>query len=419
MQRSSVRKLLLYLALGATASVLLFPFYWVVTSSFKTLEGLSMQPPSFYPSEYEKEDLTLPAEGRIFEAVDQRWILLARSRDLIQGNASSGGYYARMLGDEPSQLIEWFSDGTAVVSEGPDEVVFGRSRVVEIEPDGQAVVLVARTVRESPDGTPVELLFVAETDGAGVGGLQILQDAEYTARRGWKVRMANYPETLRGPEASFGEKSTGFFVFMRNSFFISFMAVLGQILSSSLVAFAFSRLKFKGREFLFILVLATMMIPGQVTLIPLFSIYKYLGWIDTFLPLIVPHFTAGAFNIFLLRQYMLTLPKELDESAAIDGCGPLRTFFYVILPNCKPVLIVVGLFTFVATWQDMMGPLIYLDNPEYRTVTLGLEYFRSPYVDNRHLLMTGAVLAMMPVAMLFLFFQRYIVAGISTTGLKG
>ena len=128
---------------------------------------------------------------------------------------------------------------------------------------------------------------------------------------------------------------------------------------------------------MFVILLATMMIPGQVTLIPLFSIYKWLGWIDTFLLFIVPHFLAGAFNVFLLRQYMLTLPRELDESAAIDGCGTFRTYWHVILPNCGPVLIVVGLFTFIGTWQDVMGSLIYLDNPAYRTVTLGLEYFRS------------------------------------------
>ena len=126
-----------------------------------------------------------------------------------------------------------------------------------------------------------------------------------------------------------------------------------------------------------------------------------------------------AFNVFLLRQYMLTLPKELDESAAIDGCSTFGTYWHVILPNCIPVLIVVGLFTFIYTWQDVMGPLIYLDDPAYRTVTLGLEYFRSPYVDNRHLLMTGAVLAMLPVAALFIVFQRYIMSGIATTGLKG
>ncbi len=197
------------------------------------------------------------------------------------------------------------------------------------------------------------------------------------------------------------------------------MAVIGQLFSSSLVAYGFARLNFRGRDIWFILLLATMMIPGQVTMIPLFAIYKSLGWIDTFLPLIVPHFTAGAFNVFLIRQYMLTLPRELDESAVIDGCGAFRRYLHIILPNCLPVLIVVSLFTFVYTWQDVMGPLIYLDNPAYRTVTLGLEFFRSPYADNRHLLMTGAVLAMLPVFVLFVFLQRHIMSGIATTGLKG
>ncbi len=132
----------------------------------------------------------------------------------------------------------------------------------------------------------------------------------------------------------------------------------------------------------------------------------------------MPHFTAGAFNVFLIRQFMLTLPKELDESAAMDGASPFRVYRSIIFPMCAPVLIVVGLFTFVATWQDVMGPLIYLDNPDYRTVSLGLEFFRSPYVDNRPLLMAGAVLAMLPVACLFLIAQRYILSGIATTGLK-
>lgn len=244
-------------------------------------------------------------------------------------------------------------------------------------------------------------------------------DTPHQPVREFAPRWANYRETLRGPEATFGRKSVGFLRYMRNSFFISFSAVFGQMLSSSLVAFAFARLQFKGRDPLFIILLATLMIPGQVTFIPLFWIYKSLGWIDTFLPLIVPHFCAGAFNVFLMRQYMLTLPKELDDSAAIDGCGPWGTFRHIILPNCKPVLIVIAIFTFVYTWQDIMGPLIYLDNPLHRTVTLGLEYFRSPYVDNRHLIMTGAVLAMLPVALVFLFLQRYIMSGIATTGLKG
>jgi multiple sugar transport system permease protein len=116
---------------------------------------------------------------------------------------------------------------------------------------------------------------------------------------------------------------------------------------------------------------------------------------------------------------MLTLPKELDESALIDGCSRLKIFYKIIIPNCIPVLIVVGLFTFIATWQDVMGPLMYLDNPELRTVQLGLEYFRSPYIDNRHLILTGAVISMLPIAIIFIIFQRFIMSGIATTGLKG
>jgi multiple sugar transport system permease protein len=196
------------------------------------------------------------------------------------------------------------------------------------------------------------------------------------------------------------------------------MAVLGQILSSSLVAYGFSRLQFKGREILFVVLIATLMVPAQVTLIPLFTIYKSMGWVDSFLPLIVPQFTAGAFNVFLIRQFMLGFPRELDESAELDGASPWRIYRRIIFPTCTPVLIVVGLFTFVGSWQDVLGPLIYLDNPNYRTVSLGLEYFRSPYVDNRPLLMAGAVLSMLPVAGLFLIAQRYIMSGIVTTGLK-
>ncbi|MEM1115514.1 MAG: carbohydrate ABC transporter permease [Bacteroidota bacterium] len=424
MNPTTLRKLGMYALLLGVSAFLLFPFYWVLISSVKTLDGLSMSPPTMVPAEYRTDSLTV--EGDVVEAEDQRWVRLAASPDLLGSEttdapeAAPGAYYARLDGGAPTQFTRWMPD-SAVTARGLETVSFGASRVVELA-DGSQHVIAARQVRASASGAE-EILFTAIADPEGadlsVDRLGVLRNPEYEDLTEIAVRWENYPETLRGPEASFGEESTGFLTFSRNSLFISLMAVLGQILSSSLVAYAFARLQFKGREVLFVLLLATMMIPAQVTLIPMFSIYKTLGWIDTFLPLIVPHFTAGAFNVFLLRQYMLTIPKELDESAAIDGAGPIRTFWSVILPNCVPVLIVVGLFTFVATWQDLLGPLIYLDNPDYRTVTLGLEYFRSPYVDNRHLLMTGAVLAMLPVALLFLFFQRYIISGIATTGMKG
>ena len=431
MDPTLLRKLGMYALLLGVSAFLLFPFYWVLVSSVKTLDGLSMTPPSMLPSEYRTDSLVV--EGDVVEAEGREWVRLARSPDRLGSvdgaSASStpvrsgapGAYYVRLDDGAPSQLTRWLPDSSVVAVARGRAVPFGDSRVVELATGG-ARVIAARMVRPSATGTD-ELLFAAPAASAGgtrtVSDLEVIQNASYENLQEIAVRWENYPETLRGPEASFGEESTGFLTFSRNSLFISLMAVLGQILSSSLVAYAFARLQFRGREVLFVLLLATMMIPAQVTLIPLFSIYKTLGWIDTFLPLIVPHFTAGAFNVFLLRQYMLTIPRELDESAAIDGAGPIRTFWSVILPNCVPVLIVIGLFTFVATWQDLLGPLIYLDNPDYRTVTLGLEYFRSPYVDNRHLLMTGAVLAMLPVAVLFLFFQRYIISGIATTGLKG
>ena len=414
------RLIVLYLALTACAIVFAFPFYWVVSSSLKSREGLSLVPPSFYPSETRVSTVTLPGSERTFTTEGGLWFRLAASTDRLNQGSDPGAFYVRLNGATPSQLVAWFPQAAVEpVAPPADDIVFGRMAMHRLRADRREVAIGAKMVR-NVEGRVEELLFIPPDDGATARvDFEILENVKHKEIRDWHTRWENYAETLRGPEATIGTESIGFLTYMRNSFFISIMAVIGQVLSSSLVAFGFSRLHFRGREVLFIVLLATLMIPGQVTLIPLFFIYKQLGWIDSFLPLIVPHFTAGAFNVFLVRQYMLTLPLELDESAAMDGCGPGRTYLHIILPNCIPVLIVVGLFTFVYTWQDVMGPLIYLDNPLYRTVTLGLEYFRSPYVDNRHLLMTGAVLAMLPVALLFLLLQRYIMSGIATTGIKG
>lgn len=418
MRTATYKKTALYAMLLGVSVVLLFPFYWVLISSVKTADGIVMNPPLLYPGEYRKADLELAANNRVVVANGEQWFRLAQSVELSGAAANvPGAYYVRLDDGVPSKLSAWWSDTEVrAVPDASRSIGFTDLQVVRLLPDEREVILLARMLRQNEGGLN-ELLFAAPLQG-GAADVEILRNAAYERMTVWKPRFENYPETLRGPEASYGETSTGFLKFLRNSFFISTMAVIGQIFSSSLVAFAFARLQFKGRELLFVLLLATMMIPGQVTLLPLFSIYKSLGWIDSFLPLIVPHFMAGAFNVFLIRQYMLTLPKELDESAQMDGCGPLRTYFFVILPNCVPVLIVVGLFTFVGTWQDVLGPLIYLDNPEYRTVTLGLEYFRVPTEDNLQLLMTGALLAMLPVAILFLFFQRYIISGVATSGIK-
>lgn len=380
---------------------------------------MSMIPPSIYPSSLRTVDLNMKSGGKIYSAQGDEWIKLVESKNLIDSNKNQGAYYLKLEDGKPGRFVSWIQADSSSASSLPgDKLFFLDVSVHEIHGRSGGFPLLAKMVRHRNNITH-ELLFVPNiSPGGEIESVEILKDVEHSEIRRFNVRWENFKETLEGPEASYGGASEGFLIFMKNSFIISILAVIGQIITASLVAFGFARLQFKGREVLFVLLLATLMVPAQVTLIPLFSIYKWLGWIDTFLPLIVPHFTAGAFNVFLLRQYMLTLPKELDESASIDGCNVFQVYFKIILPNCMPALIVVGLFTFVWTWQDVMGPLIYLDSPELRTVPLGLEYFRSPYVDNSHLLMTGALLSMLPVAILFIIFQRYIMSGIATTGLK-
>jgi multiple sugar transport system permease protein len=406
----------IYAALIAVCTLFLFPFYWVIVSSLKSVAGMDLMPPSLYPAERSTVDLSVPTAGRTFIADGSEWLRLAPSSDLLASTQQEGAYYLEIKDGKPSQLVQWFPDGRALPKALKDKELKLDSVPVETV-GGSAEAVVAKMVRQSQDSFN-ELLFTTGAHTGALGAIEIRKNVLHREIRYFSAHWDNFSKALKGPEASIGGKSAGFLLFMRNSLFISAMAVFGQLLSSSLVAFGFARLHFKGRNALFIVLLATLMVPAQVTLIPLFSIYKTIGWIDSFLPLIVPQFTAGAFNVFLIRQFMLGIPRELDESAEIDGASKFRIYRSIIFPNCSPVLIVVGLFTFVAAWQDVMGPLIYLDNPAYRTVSLGLEYFRSPYVDNRPLLMAGALLSMLPVAALFLVAQRYIMSGIATTGMK-
>ncbi|MBM4045623.1 MAG: carbohydrate ABC transporter permease [Planctomycetes bacterium] len=209
-----------------------------------------------------------------------------------------------------------------------------------------------------------------------------------------------------------------FALFFKNSFLICILATLGQLASSSLVAFGFARVRFAGREPLFLLLLATMMIPYQVTMIPVYLLFREIGWVDSFLPLIVPQFFGGAFNIFLLRQFFRTIPYDLDEAAFIDGCGKFGVYWRIILPLSKPALTVVAIFTFLWHWQDLIGPLIYLDSLSKRTVALGLAYFRNPYEIGMHLIMAASVVALVPVVVLFVVGQKHILEGISLTGVQ-
>ncbi len=209
-----------------------------------------------------------------------------------------------------------------------------------------------------------------------------------------------------------------------NSTFVVILATLGTIISASLVAYSFARFEYRGRDTLFFITLATMMLPAQVTLIPQFVLFFKLGWINTLNPLWVPFwFGGGGFAIFLMRQFFLSLPKDLDEAALIDGASYLRIFWSILLPLCKPILATLAIITVIATWGDFLGPLIYLNSPDKFTISIGLHFFNgSPEVGGepmQHLLMAVCILSMLPVIIIFFLGQRFFVQGIVMSGIKG
>lgn len=208
--------------------------------------------------------------------------------------------------------------------------------------------------------------------------------------------------------------------FTLNTILITLLCILGQVLSASLVAFAFARLEWPGRNFLFLVVLATMMLPAEVTMIPTYLIFVHLNWIDTFLPLIVPSFLGGgAFFIFLFRQFFLTLPREFDEAARVDGCSTFGIYRHVLMPLCKPIIATIAVFSFVAHWNDFLTPLIYLNSSDNFTLAIGLRFFQGAYSTDMHLLMAASTLVLLPVLIVFLVGQRHFVKSIVLTGTKG
>lgn len=213
---------------------------------------------------------------------------------------------------------------------------------------------------------------------------------------------------------------TSFGVFFTNSFIVSILSVCGNVLACSMAAFAFARLDFKFKNFWFAMMLMTLMLPYQVTLIPQYVLFRQLGWVNTFLPLVVPKFLAAdGFFIFLMVQFFRGLPKELDEAAQMDGCSPWRIYWKIIMPLSMPVLATAAIFTFIWTWDDFFGPLIYLSEMKTYTVMLGLRTFTDSTGQSDYGgLFAMSVLSLVPIFLFFLFFQRLLIEGIATTGMK-
>jgi multiple sugar transport system permease protein len=225
------------------------------------------------------------------------------------------------------------------------------------------------------------------------------------------VRWQNYTEALT---------ASPFHLYLYNTMVIVVVGGLGVLLTSSLAAYGFARLRFRGRDVMFTILLATMMLPWAVTMIPRYILFKNLGWLDTPLPLIVPDwFGGGAFYIFLLRQFFRTIPRDFTDAARIDGAGEFGIYWRVVLPLIKPALTAVAIFTFLSHWNDFMGPLIYLTSPGKYTISLGLASFRGLYTTQWHYLMAASTATILPVLILFFAAQRYFIQGIVLSGIKG
>jgi multiple sugar transport system permease protein len=207
--------------------------------------------------------------------------------------------------------------------------------------------------------------------------------------------------------------------YMLNSAYITAMNIVGELFACSLVAYGFSRVRFKGRDVLFVMVLSTMMLPGQVTMIPAFLIFKWLGWYNTFKPLYIRAFSGSAFFIFLLRQFMLTLPRDLEDAAKIDGCGHLRIYLQIVLPLVKPALATIAIFTFMGSWNDFVRPLIYITDLDLMPLSLGLQMFKGAHAAEWGPLMAASLIMVLPVIVLFFSAQKYFIQGVTLTGMKG
>lgn len=217
--------------------------------------------------------------------------------------------------------------------------------------------------------------------------------------------------------AGFG--GTTFATFFKNSFIVTILTVIGSVLASAMAAYGFSRIRFKGRSLWFICMMITMMVPSQILMVPQYVIFHSLGWVDTFLPLVIPEWGGRAFFIFMIMQFIAGIPKDLDEAAMIDGCGRVRMFGRIIMPLIIPAIATSAIFAFYWKWDDFMGSLLYLNSPKNYTVSIALKLFCDPTaVSDYGAMFAMCVLSLLPVIVLFLFTQKYIVEGIATSGLK-
>lgn len=258
-------------------------------------------------------------------------------------------------------------------------------------------------VKNLPEGKGI---FVDPADPSMQQTLVIKEQKEL---RVIEIHWENYPESLT---------SVPFNKYVMNTLFITFVSMAGMLFSCTLVAYGFSRFRARWLNVLFLVLLSTIMLPGQVRLIPMYIFFQKIGWVDTFLPLLVPAFFANAYDVFLLRQFIMTIPLEMDDAARIDGANPFQILLYVILPQARPAIIAVSIFHFLWAWNDFYDPLIYLHSRDKWTVAVGLQTFDALYTVNTHLIMAASLVMIIPPIVLFFLAQKVFTQGVVFSGIK-
>lgn len=239
------------------------------------------------------------------------------------------------------------------------------------------------------------------------------------------AEIAQYPPSFFPEKLNFSNyveawQTAPFTRWALNTLFLATVGTMGSVLVNSLVAYGFAKIRFKGRNALFVIVLSTMLVPGFVTMVPQYILFSKLGWVNTYLPLLVPAFLGSAFFIFLLRQFMMGIPNELVEAAVLDGAGHLQIWWHIMLPLTKPALITVAIFSFNGAWNDLLGPLLYINDESMYTLQIGLQTFKGTVQTQWHYLMAMSVSVLLPVILLFFFFQKYFIEGSNiSSGTKG
>ncbi|RXK56361.1 carbohydrate ABC transporter permease [Oleiharenicola lentus] len=398
MPRPASTRFVVYGLLFTLGSLFATPFVWLVLTALKPVEQTTKFPPVFIPRAYHAEldgrsvevtkDYVLTQDAVIVEAAGLRHVVSLAQFDEAAGTA-------RLAPDAPplpARLLRRVQAGDWRVTERAEG--FGRagSLAWDIVPES------AIDARVKPRWENFSLAI------ATIGGRSV-EEVQGTV------------STVHSHGA---DSEVTFWDFLTNTLLVCVLGTIGAVLSNALIAYGFARLQWPGRDLLFAITLGTMMVPFPVLMVPLYGVFKELGWIGTLLPLWVPAWFGSAFNIFLMRQFFRTIPEDLSEAARIDGCSEWQIFWKVILPLSKPVLAVVALFHFLHTWNDFMGPLLYLTKRSTFTLAVALQNYQTQNGGTPwHFLMAASTIVIVPVILLFFFTQKTFIRGIATTGMKG